>query len=94
MVYSCTAVDVGSNTGQLARSCPAPERLVLKLGVQVILLKNLDAERGLVNGTRGVVVDFVTAADPCCGSQIPVVEFSPTGEKSWCFLCKKSCQHM
>ena len=82
MYCSCTAVDVGSNTTQLARSCPAPELLVLKRGVQVILLKNLDAERGLVNGARGVVVDFANAADPCCGPQIPVVEFSPPGDES------------
>ena len=36
----------------------APEMLELKKGAQVILLKNIDPDKGLVNGCRGVVVDF------------------------------------
>lgn len=42
----------------LQRNCPAPETLTLKKDTQVILLKNLDPANGLVNGTRGVVIDF------------------------------------
>lgn len=46
----------------------APQRLVLRVGAQVILLKNLDFERELVNGSLGVVVGF--------GSRhLPVVRF-------------------
>lgn len=44
--------------GMLQRNCPAPETLTLKKDTQVILLKNLDPANGLVNGTRGVVIDF------------------------------------
>ena len=43
------------------RQCAAPETLILKEGAQVILLKNLDPTKGLVNGSRGVVVGFQTS---------------------------------
>jgi ATP-dependent DNA helicase PIF1 len=44
----------------------APSRLSLKIGAQVVLLKNIDIEQGLVNGSRGVIVGF---------SPAPVVRF-------------------
>ena len=53
-----TALDKGTATylEQLTRSCNAAEKLVLKEGAQVMLLKNLTS--ALVNGSRGVVVSF------------------------------------
>ena len=41
-----------------AAETKCPLTLHLKVGAQVVLLRNLDQEKGLVNGSRGVVVDF------------------------------------
>jgi ATP-dependent DNA helicase PIF1 len=43
---------------RLLKGCPADPTIKLRRGAQVILLVNLDQERGLVNGSRGVVVGF------------------------------------
>lgn len=42
----------------------APERTTLCVGAQVMITTNIDVSRRLVNGTRGVVVDFWTAPGP------------------------------
>lgn len=57
-------------TDRLNRDCLAPKKLLLKVGAQVMLLKNLKTGYGLVNGSMGVVVDFdeVTTA--------PIVKFN------------------
>ena len=54
----------------LQGSCPAPSELKLKIGAQVLLLKNISPKNGLINGARGVVVEF---DEPNRG--FPVVKF-------------------
>jgi hypothetical protein len=47
----------------------APAVLRLKIGAQVVLLKNLDIANGLVNGSRGVIVGLAP-------NHAPVVRFA------------------
>lgn len=49
------------------KHCLAPQTLQLCVGAQVMLLKNLDTEACLVNGSRGVVIRFT--------EDLPVVKF-------------------
>lgn len=56
-----------SATKQLDGMVPAPGRLELKIGAQVMLLKNINVSEGLVNGARGIVVRY--------DSNVPVVQF-------------------
>eukprot|EP01132_Coremiostelium_polycephalum_P005078 gene5078-6321_t len=55
------AVDSGHKDliALLDKDCPAPQKLVLKVGAQVVLLRKLPNNPSLVNGSRGVVVGFV-----------------------------------
>lgn len=43
---------------QLKKYCLGPPVLQLKVGAQVMLLVDLDIEKGLLNGSRGVVIGF------------------------------------
>ena len=42
----------------LLSQCPAKETIYLMEGAQVMLVKTIDAEKGLVNGARGVIKSF------------------------------------
>lgn len=57
-------------TQQMNDMCPVLNKIQLKLGAQVILTKNLDVQRGLVNGARGVVTRFQKDNDG-----YPIVKF-------------------
>lgn len=67
---------------KIRKNCLAPQKLQLCEGAQVLLLKNLDMEAGLANGSRGVVVRF--------DENFPVVKFMngeerEIGHGSWDF---------
>lgn len=53
----------------LQSNCLAPETLKLKIGAQVMLLKNLDPSGGLANGSIGKVTGFTK-------TKLPQVEFT------------------
>jgi ATP-dependent DNA helicase PIF1 len=58
------------------------KELELMLNAQVMLIANVDPDSGLVNGSRGVVVDF------CKSTELPIVEFlngikKPVGTHTW-----------
>ena len=61
-------------TSYLDSHTPVEARLELKIGAQVMLLKNLNLSKGLVNGARGKIVGF----DKVNGN--PVVKFVSTKE--------------
>jgi hypothetical protein len=49
-----------------------PDEISLKVGAQVMLTRNKDLEKNLVNGSRGVVERFETNKD---GNPVPIVRF-------------------
>lgn len=54
-----TALDSDSSmTHILDQQLGIPGKLILKVGAQVMLLRNINVTSGLVNGARGVVIDF------------------------------------
>jgi ATP-dependent DNA helicase PIF1 len=63
--------DVGGDyraTKTLDSACRAPAKLELKLGAQVMLVKNIAVQRGLANGSRGVVAGWSSQG-------LPIVKF-------------------
>jgi ATP-dependent DNA helicase PIF1 len=56
----------------LCKEVGLPDSLELKVGAQVMLIYNLDVEKGLVNGSRGVVIGFAKTS-----KEDPDREFDP-----------------
>jgi ATP-dependent DNA helicase PIF1 len=48
---------------ELKRNCPAKARIELRVGAQVVLLKNMHRSIGLCKGSRGIVTEFVRDTD-------------------------------
>lgn len=70
-IFQATDSDTSASK-QLDSQVPAPGRLELKIGAQVMLLKNISVADGLVNGARGIVVRY--------DSNVPVVQFKSRRE--------------
>jgi ATP-dependent DNA helicase PIF1 len=59
---------------EVQKNAPA-EDLELKIGAQVLLAYNCDVPNGLVNGSRGIVTNFVWEGEAAERDHFPVVEF-------------------
>lgn len=67
-----TAIDNPmSMSAAIDKLSPVAIKITLKIGAQVMLMKNLNISKGLVNGARGVVVKFEKDG-------LPVVKFNGT----------------
>ena len=55
-----SAIDTGDSEylNNLKHHCPAKSSIRLRVGAQVVIVKNIDVQRNLANGTRAVVVGF------------------------------------
>ncbi|KAL3870105.1 hypothetical protein ACJMK2_042718 [Sinanodonta woodiana] len=58
---------------------PVPGKLELRLGAQVMLVKNLDVQQGLVSGARGVVVGFDKGNEGILTWIIGITQINPQG---------------
>jgi hypothetical protein len=54
----------------------------LRVGAQVMLLANLSVTEGLVNGSRGVVVEFVALEEALCHVQLQAAMRGTSGDEA------------
>ena len=57
-IYSAMDTGDASFLNNLKANCPAKEKIRLRTGTQIIIVKNIDVVGNLANGTRGVVIGF------------------------------------
>ncbi len=82
--YIYNMVESGKENAILAlkKGCLAPEKLILKKGAQVMMLKNTLQKHGIINGSIGIITGFYK-------NKIPIVKFR-NGEiqlispEEWC----------
>lgn len=78
------AVDTGTDPWRkdMETHCIAPSELRLKVGAQVMLIKNSMSNPRLVNGSRGIVTRFEMDPDnPTCKAPLPMVKFKNGDEE-------------
>jgi len=69
-VYECVDTTVKPNKEvNMVNHCVAPNKLYLRIGAQVMLIKNMKDDRNLVNGSRGIVTGFTE------DGKLPIVQF-------------------
>ncbi len=72
-IYQMTSTGPEPLVAVLKKSCLAHEELRLKIGAEVMCIKN-NFEEGYVNGTRGKIIDFIDSNDLSSQVYTPVVE--------------------
>lgn len=77
----CIEKDFEKLKTELKESCPIPAKYTLCIGAQIMLTANLSVEDGLINGSRGIVVDFRRRSYEGHIFYDPVVEFANGEER-------------
>jgi ATP-dependent DNA helicase PIF1 len=67
-IDTCDNSSIYNFKNYLNNMCPVDELIELKINAQVLLAKNLDVNKGLVNGSRGFVAAFTE-------TKLPIIRF-------------------
>ena len=86
-LHKITTVVVPKGLEKLNKHCLAAPEIVLKKGAQVMLLKNLDLSKGLVNGVCGKVISFQRESSD--GDLLPLIRWK-TRSGDLTLVCHKA----
>ena len=80
-IYKCgelTTEQMNYEVESLTASMQTDKTVRLKIGALVMCTANLDVDRGICNGSQGIVIDFVETVSAVDGSSsiVPLVKFS------------------